>query len=145
MDKVIIAVWETPKEVDDPDGESNQTDATVDMALSMLTRSEIEYASQSQYIRDFAMDISNHLAREIRNLQSENLRAANHAPQRRPRASKIMADILAYIQMGSLVAFVRHRDPSTSQLRPSRPDRISLPKSYGRSEDVLMSALQEVQ
>ncbi|KAK4037883.1 hypothetical protein OUZ56_029909 [Daphnia magna] len=79
MDKVVIAVRETTKEVDRPDGKSNQTDATVGLALSMLTRSEIEYASHIQYIRDFAMKISNHLAREIRNLQCECHRAAYHA------------------------------------------------------------------
>ncbi|KZS03293.1 Uncharacterized protein APZ42_034023 [Daphnia magna] len=45
----------------------------------MLTRFEIEYASHTQYIRDFARDISNHLAREIRNLQCESRRAAYHA------------------------------------------------------------------
>ncbi|KAK4013530.1 hypothetical protein OUZ56_026084 [Daphnia magna] len=33
----------------------------------------------TQYIRDFARDISNHLAREIRNLQCESRRAAYHA------------------------------------------------------------------
>ncbi|KAI9550571.1 hypothetical protein GHT06_004451 [Daphnia sinensis] len=49
------------------------------MALSELTRAEIEYASHTQYIRDFAMDISNHLAREIRNLQCESRKTAYHA------------------------------------------------------------------
>ncbi|KZS06545.1 Uncharacterized protein APZ42_029971 [Daphnia magna] len=38
MDKVIIAVRVTPKEVDHPNVKGNQMDATVSLTLSMLTR-----------------------------------------------------------------------------------------------------------
>ncbi|KAK4006547.1 hypothetical protein OUZ56_011702 [Daphnia magna] len=79
MDRVVIAVREAAKGTDLVEMRPNNADAMTKMALSELTRAEIEYASHTQYIRDFAMDISNHLAREIRNLQFESRKTAYHA------------------------------------------------------------------
>ncbi|KZR99671.1 Uncharacterized protein APZ42_004370 [Daphnia magna] len=79
MERVVIAVQEAAKVTDLVEMRPNNTDAVAKMALSELTRVEIEYASHTQYIRDFAMDISNHLAREIRNLQCESRKTAYHA------------------------------------------------------------------
>ncbi|XP_045025164.1 uncharacterized protein LOC123469883 [Daphnia magna] len=79
MDRVVIAVQEAAKGTDLVEMRPNNADAVAKMALSELTRAEIEYASHTQYIRDFAMDISNHLAREIRNLQCESRKTAYHA------------------------------------------------------------------
>ncbi|KZS04596.1 Uncharacterized protein APZ42_032415 [Daphnia magna] len=79
MDKVVITDREAPKEVDNTEAKPNWTDEAVGQVLWLLTRSKIENASHTQYIRDFAMDISNHLAREIRNLQCESRKAAYHA------------------------------------------------------------------
>ncbi|KAI9550516.1 hypothetical protein GHT06_005392 [Daphnia sinensis] len=79
MDKVVIAVRETAQATDLVAMKPDNADAVAKMALSELTRAEIEYASHTQYIRDFAMDISNHLAREIRNLQCESRKTAYHA------------------------------------------------------------------
>ena len=78
MDRVVIAVRETAKATDRVEMRSVNADAVTKKALSELTRTEIEYASHTQYIRDFAMDISNHLAREIRNLQCESRKTACH-------------------------------------------------------------------
>ncbi|XP_045027872.1 uncharacterized protein LOC123471069 [Daphnia magna] len=79
MDRVVIAVREAAKGTDLVEMRPKDADAVTKMALSEMTRAEIEYASHTQYIRDFAMDISNHLAREIRNLQCESRRTAFHA------------------------------------------------------------------
>ncbi|KAK4007313.1 hypothetical protein OUZ56_012473 [Daphnia magna] len=79
MDRVVIAVREAAKGTDLVDIKPNNADAVTRMALSELTRLEIEYASHTQYIRDFAMDISNHLAQEIRNLQCESRKTAYYA------------------------------------------------------------------
>ncbi|KAK4006343.1 hypothetical protein OUZ56_011497 [Daphnia magna] len=69
MDRVAFALREAAKETDLVEMRPNNADAVTKMALSELTRVEIEYASHTQYIRDFAMNTSNHLAWEIRNLQ----------------------------------------------------------------------------
>ncbi|KAK4006736.1 hypothetical protein OUZ56_011894 [Daphnia magna] len=79
IDRVVIAVREAAKGTHLVEMRPNNADAVTKMALSELTRAEIEYASHTQYIRDFAMDISNHLAREIRNLQCESRKTAYHA------------------------------------------------------------------
>ncbi|KAI9558398.1 hypothetical protein GHT06_015178 [Daphnia sinensis] len=79
MDKVVIAVRETAQATDLVAMKPDNADAVAKMALSELTRAEIEYASHTQYIRDFAKDISNHQAREIRNLQCESRKTAYHA------------------------------------------------------------------
>ncbi|KAK4030855.1 hypothetical protein OUZ56_024242 [Daphnia magna] len=79
MDRVVIAVRGAAKGTDLVEMRPNNADAVAKMALSELTRAEIEYASHTQYIRDFAMDISNHLAREIHNLQCESRKTAYHA------------------------------------------------------------------
>ncbi|KZS05511.1 Uncharacterized protein APZ42_031277 [Daphnia magna] len=79
MDSVVIAVREATKETDLVEMRPNNADAVTKMALSELTRAEIEYASHTQYIRNLAMDILNHLAREIRNLQCESRKTAYHA------------------------------------------------------------------
>jgi hypothetical protein len=46
---------------------------------SNLTWAKIEYASHTQYSRDLATELSNHLAKEIRNLQCEQQRTAHQA------------------------------------------------------------------
>ncbi|KZS02292.1 Uncharacterized protein APZ42_000723 [Daphnia magna] len=79
MDRVVIAVREAAKGTDLVEMRPNNADAVAKMALSELTRAEIEYASHTQYIRDFAMDISNHLAREIRNMQCESRKTTYNA------------------------------------------------------------------
>ncbi|KAK4003908.1 hypothetical protein OUZ56_005657 [Daphnia magna] len=87
MDRVIIAVREAAKGTDLVEMGPNNADAMTKMALSELTRVEIEYASHTQYIRDFVMEISKHLAREIRNLQCESRKTANHATTTTAQAS----------------------------------------------------------
>ncbi|EFX78925.1 hypothetical protein DAPPUDRAFT_320052 [Daphnia pulex] len=54
--------------------------STPDDALTVpITRAEIEFASHTQYARELAMEVSNHLAKEIRNLQCEQRKAAHYA------------------------------------------------------------------
>ncbi|KAK4027276.1 hypothetical protein OUZ56_016287 [Daphnia magna] len=79
IDRIVIVVREAAKGTDLVEMRPNNPEAVTKMALSELTRAEIVYASHTQYIRDFAMDISNHLAREIRNLQCESRKTAYHA------------------------------------------------------------------
>jgi hypothetical protein len=87
MDKVVITVELLPSVI--PEGEHvtirippglTSNISTPDDALTVLiTRAEIEFASHTQYARDLAMEVSNHLAKEIRNLQCEQRKAAHYA------------------------------------------------------------------
>ncbi|KAK4024360.1 hypothetical protein OUZ56_009782 [Daphnia magna] len=62
MDRVVVAVREVAKGTDLVEIRPHNAGAVTKMTLSELTRAEI--TSHTQYIRDFAMDISNHLARK---------------------------------------------------------------------------------
>ncbi len=85
MDKVVITVELLQSEIPEgenvlirmPPGLTSNLSTSNDALTVPITRAEIEFASHTQYIRDLAMEVSNHLAKEIRNLQCEQ-RKANH-------------------------------------------------------------------
>jgi hypothetical protein len=86
MDKVVITVELLQSEIPEgenvlirmPPGLTSNLSTSNDALTVPITRAEIEFASHTQYTRDLAMEVSNHLAKEIcNNLQCEQ-RKANH-------------------------------------------------------------------